>query len=297
MAFDVQRWLTEDMGFSAEESAAMAPKFGDPKRVSALETGYANTAATRAAMDQINNARTELDAANQKLNTEIAEWATLTAAEKSRAGELQNSLHATQAKVLALTQKLTTVAGQYGVDVKTLGIDDMPTPPVAPPAAPPVDLSRYVPVEQFSAVASYNVELPFKLQQIVTEHQQLTGEVLDTRPILAELRQRVGKPNAVVDPYAIWEEKYDIAAKRTAKAEADLNAKLHAEYERGQQDALSTSTVPVSNPSGRSSPILRPRGDSGAPGQRTSVLKRPQPQGAVNAAAAALRTGKFRQAG
>jgi hypothetical protein len=66
MAFDIQKWLTKDMGFTEDEAKELAPKFSD--RAEKLAKGYTNTSEYQAY-------RAQLDETNRQLNDEIKEWA------------------------------------------------------------------------------------------------------------------------------------------------------------------------------------------------------------------------------
>lgn len=295
MAFDVRQFL-KDMKFSDAQIEEMAPKFG-ADQIAAAEAGYVaanDRASIAAARSEIQNQQAQLKAANDKLNAEIAEWATLTSEEKAQSTELRDSLDKSQQRILALEQSLTRLATTAGVDPKTVipAAEKVETPVVKPAA---VDTSKFVERDQFGTLMQFAVDLPAQLQFIADEHKELTGQRLDTRAIVAEIKKRAGQKDAVTDPVRIWEEMNDIPAKRTARDAAARAAEIKAAEERGEERARSNMAIPGASTttSRRPSPVLSPRGTDGQVGPRTSVLKRPQPETGVMAAAAALRSHKY----
>jgi hypothetical protein len=135
--------------------------------------------------------------------------------------------------------------------------------------------------------------LPATLAAIAVEHEQLTGQKLDTRTIIAEIRKRAGtRGNTLtLDPEAIWMETHQIAEKRTAAQTAQHDAEIAAAVERGRQEARTEALVPGSTSAHAHARIFnRPDGTT-----RTSVLQRPAPGTIAQGAAAALATGKYRQ--
>lgn len=295
MAFDIKKWLMEDMKFSEAEAAEMAPKF-TAERQSVIERNIGLGSELTAARAEIGTTQAALKKANDDLEAEMAEWAKLTTKEKTEATELRTSLEAARVRTVQLETRLTNLATEHGLDAKALLEGTAVIPKKEDPVVPPVDLSKYVPADQFGTALNFSLELPAALQWIRDEHQMLTGERLDTREIVKIIKDNATKKGATVDPVAIWEEKYGIAAKRTAKAEADQQ-KLIAEAEaRGEERARSSQALPTAIQPGRHAPVFGQRDAAGQVTPRVSALKRPQPGSVVQNAANALRTHKYRPA-
>lgn len=296
--FDVKKWLEEDMGFTPEKAAELAPAFTEGDRPSRIETNIGLAAANKAAQAEIAKTQTALQQANDALSVEMAEWAKLTAAEKAAATDQAAALEAARTRAVQLETRLTTLASQHGVDPKPL-LEGTAVVPAAPakPEVQPVDPSRYIDRELFGQVSTYNLDLAGALPYIQAQHFQLTGEHLDTRQIIAEVKARAGKKDAVIDPVAIWEEKYGIQAKRDAKATAARAEELAAAEKRGEERARTEMAIPGPVSPGRNSIVFGQRNQQGVVTQpRTSALARPQPGTTVATAAAALRSGKYRTA-
>ncbi len=82
MAFDVKKWLKEDMGFSDAEMTPELIALMEP-RAPKIEQGYKRQSDYSRSMDELTASRTELAAANERLQQEMVEWGSLTATEKA----------------------------------------------------------------------------------------------------------------------------------------------------------------------------------------------------------------------
>lgn len=289
-------FLKDDVGFSDEQlagmNAAQLNKLADAVMRqqdydSAMNTGKAELAA----------AQKKLDDANAALNAEMAEWATIQSQGGQITAKMQKDLEAAQAKVAALTARVTHVATQAGIDPKTAldGLETVtpsPAPAPTPGAAP--DLAGYVKLEDFNRgygeLAQAALRLPAAFARIQREHTQLFGAPVDEQSIIDEIQSRASTRGnkKSLDPIVIWEEQHKVADKRAEVEAAKRQAEITAAEQRGREAALSEINVPGNHtPTGRHAPVF------GA--ERKSVLQRPQPQSTTNAAAAALRSGKYRQ--
>lgn len=295
MAFDVKKWLVEDMKFSADEAEKMAAAF-TPERISTLEATYGDATTYRRTNKEIEKTQADLKAANDRLNAEMAEWATLTAKEKEQATELQKSLEAARVRATQLETRLTNLATEHGVDPKALLEGTTVIPKKEEPKVEPIDTSRFVDTNVFGSLMDFQLSLPANLQAIEREHFALTGEHIDTRDIIKEIKARAGKKDAVIDPIAIWEEKYQIPAKRQEAAKKAHDAEIAAAEARGAERERTNAALPGPTSPGRHSIVFQRPGADGKVEPRTSVLKRPQPESGVRATAAALASHKYRPA-
>lgn len=300
MALDVLKWLTDDLKVAgtAEELGAIATKL--TPAAAEIEKGYLRQADFSRKQDELSVAQTKLDGANQRLEAEIAEWATLQANGEQVTKKQREDFEKAQADVLRLQQAVRRMATDAGLDPeKALEGLNVVVKPSHEPLAPP-DLSGYVKAgdlnSQLGALASMAVKLPGIFAKISREHRGLTGQDVDELAITAELERRANtKGNQKsLDPVAIWEELHDIPTKRTAAGKKRHDEEIAAAEQRGEERALSQMATPGPQmPQGRHAPVFQ-RQDGKA---RESVLKRPQPGSTHNVAVAALRTGKYRQAG
>lgn len=290
-----KEWL-KDVGFDDATIEQIADKF-TPAQMAKIAEGTMRQSEFDRVMNEgkaeIAKSQRELAEANDKLNRELAEWATVQAQGGTATKAMQDALDKAQADVLKLTQKLTRVATDAGLDPQKILTEVQVTtePPKAPPAP---DLTGYAKSDDVSRsigqLAEMSLTLPAELQQLAYEHQQLFGTALDTRTIVAEIKARAGtrgntKP---LDPRAIWEEAHKVADKRTEVEKARVDRLIADAEERGRQKGMSETTVPGGHtPTGRHSPVM------GA--ERKSALERPQPGQTINAAVSAFRSGKYRQ--
>lgn len=290
-------WLTNDLGFTAEEATALLPQF--EARIPKVESGVLRQGDYSRNMNELKALQTKHQEASDALNGEIAAWGSLTAAEKAANTDLQTKLHESQASVLKLTQAVESLASATGQDPKAI-LEGAKITVVKPTNEPPaVDLSGYVKAEDVQATVNgltgMILKLGPQLMKIAHEHQQLTGEFLDTEAITAEILTRANtKGNTkALDARHVWEELHGIPAKREAKAKEKYDGDIAAAVERGRTEALSQQIPGAQPPAGKHSIVFTK--PDGTP--RTSVLERTQPQGTVMAAASALRSGRYRQPG
>ena len=299
LVLKAEEWL-KGIGFSDVEVAEMQATY-TPERMVTIAEGYMRQTDYDRTMDEGNatlaTAQADLQAANARLNTEMAEWATYKNDGKDATAKMEKDLESAQTRVTQLTSRITKLATDAGVDPKTiLGDEGGGTPPVGDLKP---DLSGYVKADDLDAainkrlgnLASGILDVPAELFQLGQEHQALFGEALDTRPVVAEIKKRAGTANnhASLDPRAVWEEMHEVVAKREEVATAAHDAEIAAAVEKGRQEARSEQAIPGSiTAPGRHAAIF---GD----GERKSALERPQPLSTVNAATSALRSGKYRQ--
>lgn len=295
MAIDPVKWLKEDMGFSDDEVKELAPKFAGEK-LTKLEGGYLRQSDYSKQMDALKKAQTDLAAANDRLNTEMAEWATVQANGEQITKKMRDDLDAAQLKVTQLTSRVTRIATDAGLDAaKALEGIDQVIPPTKKDDVPQLpDLSGYARRDDLGGLANMALTLPAELQSIADEHFDLTGKRLDTRTIVKEIQTRATtKGNTKsLDPREIWEEAHKIGDLREARDKKAHDDEIAAAVERGRQQAASEYATPGQAPAGRHAPAFRV-GEDGK--TRESVLHRPQPGTGTNAAVSALRSGKYRQ--
>ena len=298
MAFELAKWLKEDMKFSDAEVAEMLPRF-TPERLTQLERGYV-AASDRDALTQAQTAlaakQTELTAASDRLNAELAEWASLEATDKTATQAMRDNLHKAEREVLRLNQAVTTLAEKAGVDPKTV-IAEAAVVVKPELKVPAIDETKFVRADRFDPLIQFTVDLPAQLLYIAQQHQELTGKALDTRPIVAEIKRRGGQKGATaeqLDPIKVWEELHGIPALRQTRDDNTRAAEIKSAEDRGYERARTEAAVPGVHPAGKHAVVFQQRQNDGKFSQRTSVLKRPQPETSVRSAAAALASGKYR---
>ena len=119
MALDTKKWLVEEMGFSEAEAAELAPKFTE-ERAKKLEGGFLRQADYSREMNklkaEVKKQQDDLSAANERLNQELADWATEQASGRTQTAKQRADLDKAQQDVLRLTQVVTRVATEAGMD-------------------------------------------------------------------------------------------------------------------------------------------------------------------------------------
>jgi len=296
---EITKWLKEDMGFSDDEIKDQKLVEAFTPRVDKLSDGYMR----QSDYDRVQNeAKAELKtqsdaliAAQSRLDAEVAEWATVQANGKGVTDKMRTDLDAAQAERLRLEQVLRKTATDAGLNPDDVmkGIVAAPAPK-KDDAPPPIDTSKFVTREQYQLLANMALQAPAQLDRIQREHFDLTGEYLNPEELVAEVQSRAGTRGnqKSLELRDIWEEKYEIPAKREAKSKAKYDADIAAAETRGREAAYSESALPGGgvHPVGKHAPIFA------AGAERKSVLQRPQPGQGSQAAVTALRSGKYRQA-
>lgn len=311
MSLDLKAWLLEQ-GVPAHKADDVVPLLSNTPFAENVDKSIGTIARLTDATTKLTARETALataqaahDAANERLNQEMVEWAEERAKGAPITEQMRVDMAKAQAEVTRLKSIVTSKATELGLDPKSIIGEEPITPPVKPDVTPP-NLDGYVKTtdlnQRLGVYGRYLMTLPATLARIQHEHQALTGEWLDPEVIVNEIEargsdprnlDRNGAPIKPLDAKAIWEEKFDIQAKRAAKSAADAKAHDDAMREEGRQEIRSQAALPGQQPQGRHSPVLRQAGDPA----HKSVLPRPSSAATadrISKAASALATHRYR---
>lgn len=282
---DLKAWLA-DLGFTKEEAEDLAPKFeGRRDKLAEMQMRQSDyDRRMNEGKSELAKTRDQLAAQEAKLNADMAEWAELTASEQAKAGDLRQAIDAREAKIFDLTQKLTRLAEDHGVDPKTVLGEEPPKEPAKPKEPATVDLK---PIEAtISGVADYLLTLNAELPAIAEEHFRLTGQRLDTRAFVAGIKADLkANKTANLDPVKRWETQYEIPAKRQAAADAAIEERIVKARAEERAAVLSEQRLPDSGVGrGTSAPVFK---------TGESKIQRPQPSQKGAGALAALTSHKY----
>lgn len=291
MAFDIKALLTQEGKLTPEQADAFVQQYG-----SNLGPVFEATHAQRETLAQqqarLASEQAALQQANESLNREMAEWATLSTKEKEAALQQQAALEAARVRNAQIETRLAAAATQYGFDANAILEGTTPIPEKKEPVVPPFDTSKFVARDQVAPVFDYQLELMGQLPHLVAEHQRLFGEPLDTRAIVKEIKARAAKNDPNIDPTGIWEEKFGVPAKRAEVQKQQYDAAIAAAEARGREAAMTERAMPGPANPGKHSPVFRNADGQFAP--RTSRLQRPMPESTLRNAVSAFTTGKYR---
>lgn len=298
---DPNAWLKE-IGFSDTEIADLAPKLA-PK-IDAIGEHVMRQSDYDRMMNEgkaeITTAQQTLNDANERLNREMAEWAIVQAEGGAQTEQMRKDVEAAKLAAFKARQAIERLGQQHQIDVTQVLSEVTQVAPMTIPAATvPVtpaapDLKNYVTAEDYRStigqLGNMALHLPAQLLSIAGEHQTLYGAPIDTRTITAEIEKRASTRGnqKSLDPRQVWDELYNVSAKRTEVAEATQTKLLADAESRGYEKGRSEIAIPgnTSVPGKHSSPVLG--------GQRQSLVNRPQPGQTVATAASAFRSGKYR---
>jgi hypothetical protein len=284
MALDTKAWM-KSVGFTDEKIAQLLPEM-EPFAEGIEKTVLMRSDHSRE-LDKLRAAEKELQAANERLTTDMAEWASLTAAEKAKQGDFRKEIDEGKEEIFRLRTKLSRLAEDNGVDPKTL-LGDAPIvdPKTVVPPAVNVDEIR----GQIGGVANYMLSLTADIDDIAREHEELTGQRFNRREFIAGIKADLAKGKMDnLDPVKRWEAANNIPTLRTEKTTATRKAEIDAAREEGRTAGLSEAALPNTSPrQGQHSPVLRlsPNGENKA--------GRPNPMDRMSGARSALATGKYR---
>lgn len=311
--FDVQAWVDDPLfAFSDEEKTEQLARFSTDARRKALEGNQLRLSDYSRKMNTLNEEMAakvaEHEAADAKLNRELAEWATVqgTSAEKVAAADAR--IVALEQQKLAARQSIERMAQAQGVDAAPYleGLETIPavTPAAMPPAGTttpatpePPDMSGFVKTTDAATMNKFLFEFQTAVPMLQSEHLALTGEALDTVALGAEIQRRAAAGESL-NPRETWETLHDIPAKRQVAATTKYDADIAAAVERGRQAQASEAAIPGGTPAGTRAVVFQPRTNpDGTPGEpHKSALERPQLRTRMDGAVQALAAGTYRTA-
>lgn len=279
---DTTAWL-KDLGFTEDEIKALGPQFeSKADKLSEMQMRQSD-------YDRQSNAlKTEYETLNEKLNADLAEFASMTASEQGEATKLRERIEKAEEAAFKLTQKITRYAETNGIDAKELLGDVEPV--VRKKEDPPPFDDKALRGElrtQIGGVANYLLDLTAVVDDIADEHFRLTGQRFNRREFIAGIKADIaaGKTDNI-DPLKRWETAHNIPTLRTEAETKRQTDAIAAAKEEGRMAGLSERALPGEGRPGEHSPVLTLGGES--------KLKRPQPGNRLAGAVSALATGRYR---
>lgn len=292
----IPKEVIDDWGLTPEEAAQLEPILGKPERSEKVKGSILRQQDYTRKTQELADQRKALEAQVAEKERVVAEDAAALGTWKQTADqtmiENQRALEEAKVKAYKLEQKMATVAAQYGVDPKDLGLDDIKTPaPVTPKAPDTSDFDkRYLSRDDADKILKDVKANPFiaaELEDIVDEHRNLFGKGLTRRELVA---------NAIKNNRSLreeWETSNEVAKKRSELQEKAVEERINARVNEERTKILSEHKLPVTRGADTGSPILAMRDDLKLAG---TDRNKPQGAGAVDAAVAAFNTGKYAKA-
>jgi hypothetical protein len=216
-------WLKKESGLTDDELKTYETILGDGK--------------FKAMLKKVIDANTTLTAAKTKAETELNQFTTRYNEEIVPALRTTTQESVVNAgKVAALEAKLAK-AKEYGIV-----IDDEVVPPKAgeqprAPGSPDPNVLTRADLDRFSNTQSNTI---LALSDLNAEHFSLTGQPLgNTQELVDEVNRQRTLGNRNFSLKQAWEVKYDVAAKRAAKAaeaQAKRDADLKAQWTKEERE-------------------------------------------------------------
>jgi hypothetical protein len=221
-------WLKKESGLTDEELKTYETILGDGKFKSMLK--------------KVIDANATLEAAKTKAETELSQFTTRYNEEIVPALRTTTQESVANAGKVAELQAKLAKAKEYGIV-----IDDEAAPPKKdePPRAPGSPDPNLVTRETFDNFSRSQSNTILALQDLNAEHFALTGQPLgNTQELVDEVQRQRTLGNKNFTLKQAWEVKYDVSAKRAAKAaeaQAKRDADLKAQWTKEERERTSSN--------------------------------------------------------
>jgi hypothetical protein len=293
---EVESWISE-LGLTPEERKVFDPFLDKPERIEKVKGSVLRQSEFSKKMQALDKQKAELEAAVAEKERIVAEDAASLGTWKQTADKTladnQKALEDAKTKAFRLEERMKSLATQYGVDPKELGLDGEPKPPETKPSLVP-DASefdkRYLARGDADKLLAEVKSSPFiaaELEDIVDEHRTLFGKGVNRRELVS---------NALKNKRTLreeWETSNEVAKRRDELKEKEIEERINAKVAEERTKILSEHKLPVTRGAESGSPILGMRDDLKLAGTDRSKVTG---AGAVDAAVAAYNTGKYRNA-
>lgn len=287
----------KEWGLTPEEMAQVEPVLGKPERQEKVKGSHLRQSEFSKKMQGLDKQRADLEAAIAEKERIVAEDAAALGTWKQSADktilENQKALEDAKTKAFRLEERMKTLATQYGVDPKELGLEGETTFPAKKPDTQP-DLSefdkKYLARGDADRIVAEVKSSPFiaaELEDIVDEHRSLFGKGINRRELVA---------NALKNKRTLreeWETTNEVNKRRDELKEKEIEERINAKVAEERTKILSEHKLPVTRGSDVGSPILAMRDSLKLEGTDRSKSNE---TGAVDAAVASYNTGKYRGA-
>lgn len=287
---EVEEWL-KDLDLTPEERSVLEPVLGKPERVEKVKGSVLRQSEFTRRMQALDKQKQELEAAiaqkEEALTNEFGQLSNWKVTADKTVAETAKALENERLERFKLQQKMQTLATQYGVDPKDLGLDE----PVPPPKKeePAFDGSKFLSREEADLLMKETKANPFiaaELEDIVDEHRGLFNRGLNRRELVAAALKN---GRTLRDE---WEEQNKVADRRRELEEKKIEERINAKVAEERTKILSEHKLPVTRGQDSGSPILSMRENLRLQG--TDRSKPTQEASAVDAAVSAFNSGKYR---
>ena len=292
---EVEDWVSE-LGLTAEERKVFDPLMDKPERIEKVRGSVLRQSEFSRKMQVLDKQKQDLETAVYEKERLVAEDAAALGTWKQSADktilENQKALEDAKTKTYRLEQRMNTLASQYGVDPRELGLDGEPKPPetrTSPDFNADEFDKRYLGRGDADKLMTEVKSTPYiaaELEDIVDENRTLFGKGINRRELVT---------NALKNKRSLrdeWETSNEVPKRRTELQEKAIEERINARVGEERTRILSEHKLPVTRGAESGSPILGMRDDLKLAGTDRSKATG---AGAVDAAVASYNTGKYRE--
>lgn len=292
---EVEAWV-KDLALTDDERKVLEPIFGKPERQEMVKGSVLRQSEFSKKMQALDKQKQDLETAVYEKERLVAEDAAALGTWKQSADktilENQKALEDAKTKAYRLEQRMNTLASQYGVDPRELGLDGEPKPPetrTSPDFNADEFDKRYLGRGDADKLMTEVKSTPYiaaELEDIVDENRTLFGKGINRRELVT---------NALKNKRSLrdeWETSNEVPKRRTELQEKAIEERINARVGEERTRILSEHKLPVTRGAESGSPILGMRDDLKLAGTDRSKATG---AGAVDAAVASYNTGKYRE--
>lgn len=288
---EVAEWLKE-LSLTDDERKVLEPIIGKPERQEKVKGSVLRQSEFSKKMNALDKQKLDLEAAIAEKERVVAEDAAALGTWKQTADKTiidnQKALEDAKTKAFRLEERMKTLATQYGVDPKDLGLDGEP-PPKKPETPDLTEFDKkYLGKGDADKLLAEVKSTPFiaaELEDIVDENRSLFGKSLNRRELVASALKNKRTLREE------WETTNEVSKRRDEIRESDIQKRINDAVAEKTTALLSEHKLPVTRGADSGSPILSMRDDLKLAGTDRS---KNSGASAVDAAVAAYNTGRYR---
>ncbi len=223
MAFDVKNFAAE-LGLPDEGKAALFGLFEKhPAALGKLESVF-----TREIDSRLTPLKTELETKQRDLDAQFETLASIRSTDSDAFDRLQKQMEKTASEKAVLETRFRKVATENGLDAEALLKDITSEAVVVPPKSTvetPIDVNKILGQANLAALNAF--EQSALLEDLAAEHQNLFGKPMSRAELIGALKETVKRTgNTNLGLRDVFEQKYNVAAKREELREADVQRRI-----------------------------------------------------------------------
>jgi hypothetical protein len=282
----------DEWGLTPEEKSALEPILGKPERQEKVKGSHLRQSEFSRKMQALDKQKQEYEASiaekERLLADDFGKLSSWKESADKTVADTAKALEQERVERFKLQQKMQTLAAQYGVDPKDIGLEE----PVQPPPKkeePTFDATKFMSKEEAELLMKETKANPFiaaELEDIVDEHRSLFNKGLNRKELVASALKN---GRTLRDE---WEEQNKVSDRRRELQEKAIEERIKSKVDEERTKILSEHKLPVTRGADTGSPILSMREKLTLHG--TDRAKPSQEPSAVEQAVQAYNAGKYR---